>query len=344
VTLQAIRVLGSVAICYLAVTVEGHEIITCKSPDKKFGLRCVYADSQPYNGETTIIDLATHQNIFSLNTNWTLGEVKLVWSPDSQCAAYFAENANGYSTRVFLRNGSSFKEMALPELPTPKLPASATGSEPDTNTRVEALRWTGANDLLLEKELINPAWGRTALTITLGFNQGKPSTVQNAEQEKVSIIDYFLLLPANNFEAPPSAWLRKMRTNGEFFLCDSKPNNIDEKNGYMSCAGDGAQASFEVALFRHRDGRPLIALCSGELEGDDSVFLTFFEQGTEGKMQEIKHSMFTGSEKNFDAEMGEGKGNWRFVLPREGKTITVRAPKSKKVLHKFTWDGDKFKE
>jgi len=30
------------------------------------------------------------------------------------------------------------------------------------------------------------------------------------------------------------------------------------------------------------------------------------------------------------------------VLPQKGKTIVVRAPKIKKILHKFTWNGEKF--
>ena len=37
-----------------------------------------------------------------------------------------------------------------------------------------------------------------------------------------------------------------------------------------------------------------------------------------------------------------GGGNREFVLPQKGKTILVRAPKSKKLLHKFTWNGEKF--
>jgi hypothetical protein len=52
---------------------------------------------------------------------------------------------------------------------------------------------------------------------------------------------------------------------------------VDLANGYMSCTGDGAQPEFEVALFRYRDGRPLLAICQGELEGPDSVYLEFFE-------------------------------------------------------------------
>ena len=70
----------------------------------------------------------------------------------------------------------------------------------------------------------------------------------------MSILDYFLLLPADTFEGPPYAWLYVMRANGEI---------IDKENGYLSGGADGAQPSFDVALFRYRDGRPLLALCSG---------------------------------------------------------------------------------
>jgi len=34
-------------------------------------------------------------------------------------------------------------------------------------------------------------------------------------------------------------------------------------------------------------------------------------------------------------------GEWDFVLPRTGKTILVHAPKRKKVVYKFTWNGEK---
>ncbi len=164
------------------------------------------------------------------------------------------------------------------------------------------------------------------------------------EQEKKSIVDYFLLLPADQFEGPPSVWLRHARTDARFYPCEAGPleQRVDEKNGYIKCAGDGAQPSFEVALFRYRDGRPLLALCSGELEGADSVDLRFFEMGADNKMHEITHSMFPGGQGQYDPETGEGKGNWQFVLPRQGKTILVRAQKGKKILHKFTWDGEKF--
>ena len=168
------------------------------------------------------------------------------------------------------------------------------------------------------------------------------------EQEKVSIIDYFLLLPPQDFEAPLLAWLRMMRGD-DYFPCDTEPeHNIDEKNGYMYCRGDGAQPSFAVALFRYHNGRPLLALCSGqleaELEGDDSTYLRFFEIDADNRMHAIKHSILPGLQRKYDPELGEGRGEWQFVLPQKGKTILVRAPKSKKILHRFAWDGEKFQE
>jgi hypothetical protein len=283
---------GLLASCCLAVSLKAGETTTCESPDGKFALRHVYTDMNPCVGDTAIIETATHKTILPLTSNRVLGELKLVWSADSQRVAYFEDDQNvgRRSTRVFLRSGSSFNEIQLPELPAPKLPENATGSDANTNTRVEPIKWVEPADLLLEKELINPTRGRAALKITLGFDQDNRLLVRNTEKEKTSIVDYFVLLPADYFEGPPSIWLRSMQTDSRWHLCDTKSgaNVIDEKNGYMACDGDGAQPGFEVALFRHRDGRPLLALCSDELEGDDSVSLRFFELGADKKMHELK--------------------------------------------------------
>ncbi|MDQ6654863.1 MAG: hypothetical protein M3Y80_03505 [Verrucomicrobiota bacterium] len=270
-----------------AFSVEAGEEITCQSPNGKFALRCVSADSQPYNGETMLVELPSHKPVLSLNPNWTVGQVKLVWSPDSQRVAYFAESSKDSSTRIFQRTGSAFNEIELPELPSPKTPENVLQSDADTHTRIEAVRWIGPAKLSLEKELQNRAWGRAAARIALKFDQENRASIQKVEQEKTSIVDYFLLLPADQFEGPPSDLLRDMRTGGSVYLCDSESREkyvVDEKNGYMRCAGDGAQASFEAALFRYRDGRPLLALCSGELEGSASVYLYFYEMGGNGKM------------------------------------------------------------
>jgi hypothetical protein len=180
---------GLLAICCLAVSLNAsHEVVSCKSPDGKFALRCVYAESQPYNGDTAIVDTATHKTVLPLDPNWSLGQVKWVCSPVSERVAYFAEKGKDYATRVFFRRDSSFAEVALPDLPSPKLPTNATaGSDTNTSTRTEPIRWSGSRDLLVEKELINPAWGRAALKITLGFDQQNQPSVRSAEQERVSI-------------------------------------------------------------------------------------------------------------------------------------------------------------
>ena len=128
-----------------------------------------------------------------------------------------------------------------------------------------------------------------------------------------------------------------MRANG---------NIIDKKNGYMSCPGDGAQPEFEVALFRYRDGRPLVALCSGELEGDDSVFLQFFELGPNGKMQSVDHWLLPvpDHQYKYDPEAPK-KPDWQFKLPRTDKTISIRSNNTAhKTLYKLTWNGERFEK
>jgi len=361
-----VALLGS---CCLAPCVNAREVISCKSPDGKFALRHVHEEKQPYAGDTAIIEVATGKTVAPLDSNWNSGYLKLLWSRDSQRVSYFAdnthstENAGGCSTRVFFRNGSTFNEVKLPELPSPKLPpkAVATDSDAHTTRRVEPMQWLENGDLVLESEVLNDAWGRAASKITIGFDPENRAAIRSAEQEKVSIVDYFLLLPADRFEGPPSVWLRHARTGGHTYPCEAEPRekSIDEKNGYMSCGGDGAQASFDVALFLYRDGRPLLALCQAgepEVEEERSVYsyLSFFELGADGKMHEITNSMsndsslslalFPGVQREYDRWVAEGKGDWEFVLPRKGKTILVRAPKTKKILHRFTWTGEKFEK
>ncbi len=106
----------------------------------------------------------------------------------------------------------------------------------------------------------------------------------------------------------------------------------------MSCIGDGAQPEFEVALFRYREGRPLLVICGGELEGPESVYLDFFELGSDATMHKVRRSIFPV------ADAGNEKGNWRFQVPREGKTILVRDQRSGKIQRKLTWNGEKFVE
>jgi hypothetical protein len=249
----------------------------------------------------------------------------------------FATIGRAERPEFFFRNGSMFDEIKMPELPSPQVPdlPKPDASNSETTRRVEPIRWLESGDLLLESELQNKAGARAALQITLGFEQHNKPVIRKSEQEKMSILDYFLLLPPDTFEGPPSGWLDLVRANGEV---------IDKESGYMTCAASGAQPEFEVSLFRHRNGRPLLALCAGELEGTDSVQLQFFELGAGGKMHRVSRPVLPGGDLKNDPGMGYVKEGWQFELPRTGKTIRVRAQKGGKILHKFTWDGEKFQE
>jgi hypothetical protein len=154
--------------------------------------------------------------------------------------------------------------------------------------------------------------------------------LRGADEKKMTVADYYLRLPDKTFEGPAADWLQ--------FLKQPKCGLVDLANGYMSCIGDGAQPPFQITLFRYRDGRPLLALCQGELEGTDSLFLDFFEMRSDGRMHTTRRSIFPVK------DAGNDEGNWRFELPRQGRTILVRSQKSGKVLRKFTWNGEKFVE
>jgi hypothetical protein len=326
-----------------AVSLNAREVITCKSPDGKFALRHSHAEQQPYAGDTAIIEASTKKVVMPLTSNREISQLALVWSSDSKRVAYYHAELERQQTRVFFRTRSSFNEIKLPELPSPRTPpvVATTDADAKTSTRIQPIEWFPSGDLLLEKELQNPTWGRAALKITLGFDKENRCFVRQSEQEKMSIVDYFLLLPEDQFEGRPSTWLNHARTGGAPYLCKGEPGGgiVDEKNGYISCGGSGAQSSFEVALFRHRNGRPLLALAEGgapEEEGPLSVYLKFFELGVDGKMHETTRSIFPIPDSWED--------RWQFILPREGRTILVREPKSKKILHRFTWDGENFRE
>ena len=175
---------------------------------------------------------------------------------------------------------------------------------------------------------------RIFLSVSLALLAGVflPSPLRGTDDKKMTVVDYYLRLPDQTFEGPAADWLR--------FLKQPKCGVVDLANGYMSCIGDGAQPPFEVALFRYRDPARtgLLALCQGELEGVKSLFLDFFEVGSDGKMHKTRRSIFPVK------DAGNDKGNWSFELPRKGRTFLVRSQKSGKVLRKFTWNGEKFVE
>jgi len=172
---------------------------------------------------------------------------------------------------------------------------------------------------------------RLSIFVGLAFGLCLALSLRAADERKMTVVECFLRLPDKTLEAPPRAWLGNAQV-------------IDKQNGYISIAGDGAQPSFQVALFRYRDGRPLLALCSGELEGDDSVTPDFFELGSDGKMHKVSRRIFPIGDRWSSGEYESKYEDLQFELPRRGRTILVRSHKSGKVLHKFTWNCEKFVE
>ena len=312
------------------------EYVESKSPDGKFELHVTRGDKQPFPQSDALVERATRKVIVNLDKDALYApEAKLVWSGDSQRFAYVREtneDPESVDTRVFQRNGATFDEIKLPDLPPPKLPSQASSSEP-RRVYIKALRWPDANSLELNYEIITDSGWRGAETISLKFDGQSSPAIVKTEAEPVSIVDYFLLLPDDTLELRPRHW----RYNATV---------VDKKNGYISESGDGAQPSFEVALFRYRDGRPLLAVCQAELESDDPrcVSVEFFDLGEDGKMKKIDRKIFPVRDQWDSGEQNKKYEDFRFIFPRQGRTILVRNAKTKKILHKVTWNGEKFVE
>jgi hypothetical protein len=331
--LCSIFFLVAAGFCLSSSFCDADDYLTSKSPDGKFALHVSRGDKQPFPQSSEIVDSKVRTVILALGKDKVFDpEAKLLWSNDSQWAAYVTrtkEYDDDTATRVFLRNGAAFNEIKMPDIAPPKIPDGASSSD-EQHPRIIPLRWTKPGLLELEYEILSESWGRTVEQISIQFDNGHNASVVKSEPERVSIVDYYLLLPKDTFETPPRQWLHNA--------------NVDKENGYMDVSGDGAQPSFEVALFRCRDGRPLLAVCSGQLEGDDRVSLEFFELGADGKMQKVPRKIFPIGDQWSSEEDGKKYEDFRFDLPRHGRTVLVRHGKTKKILHRVTWNGEKFVE
>jgi len=170
---------------------------------------------------------------------------------------------------------------------------------------------------------------RLILVLLLAFTSMQLPQLEATDAKRLRVVDYFLRLPDKTFEGPAKDWLSFLRQPSQ-----PKSGVYDPANGYLSCTGDGAQPPFEVALFRYRDDRPLLAVCQGELEGKSSKYLAFYEPSFGGRMHEVKRSIFP---------IADEKG-YIFELPRKGRTVIVRTEKGGKQKAKYMWDGEKFVE
>lgn len=322
--------------CLAFLHSNADEYVASKSPDGKLALHVTRGDKQPFPQSDAVIERANRKVVVELDKDSLFApEAKLVWSRNSQRFAYVretSEDPDAFGTRVFQRNGASFDEIKLPDLPPPKLPSQASRSEKD-RVYIKAVRWPDANSLELNYEIITDDGWRGAETISLKFDGKNPPTIVKTEAEPVSIVDYFLLLPDDALELRPRHW----RYNETI---------ADKKNGYISEAGDGAQPSFAAALLRYKDGQPLLAVCQDdeEFEGEGCASVEFFDLGPDSKMKKLDRKIFPVHDEWESGEQNKKYEDFRFILPRGGRTILVRSAKTKKVLHKVTWNGEKFIE
>ena len=96
----------------LVPSLKAKDIIRDKSPDGKFALRITKEDE---GWGAAIINLKSKEDVMGLEIyqNFT-EEAHLVWSKDSQRAAYFEPDRRGGRTTVYFRKGSVFEEVSLP--------------------------------------------------------------------------------------------------------------------------------------------------------------------------------------------------------------------------------------
>jgi hypothetical protein len=153
--------------------------------------------------------------------------------------------------------------------------------------------------------------------------------------KRLTVSDYFVMLPPKTLEAPAANWLS--------FLRQPDCGVEDKANGFLSCTGDGAQPPFQVVLFRFKDDRPLLAVCQAELEGRRNVYvqLDFYAFKGKGRMVKAPRSIFPVKDSAFPIDERTAHS---YELPRNGRTVLVRDLGSGKVRQKFTWNGERFVE
>ena len=189
---------------------EEKEIIKDKSPDKKFALRMTHGEE---GWDTSIVELPSKKKIIDLEVVATSGDherrawvasvdtfqiedyakdARLVWSNDSQRVAYFNEDRDEHTMSVYFRNGDTFEEVALPEIPRCD---EIKGEDPKNlgtvwyKTTPEA--WLDSGSLLVtfsgEWRRLDGETGAKAMigcerTITLAFDAQHKASIKKAEE------------------------------------------------------------------------------------------------------------------------------------------------------------------
>ena len=177
-------------ICLLP-SVEAKDIIRDKSPDGKFALRVI---EDEMGGRAAIIDLKSKVDVVELEIyqNYT-EQAHLVWSKDSQRVAYFEPHRRGGNTTVYFRNGDTFEEVELPELPQCKNPPAnkelhhvktvESAAAPKKWLSSGALVLNVRSEDLMENEAETEQTGQTcSQDVTIAFDANHKASVRGVKQ------------------------------------------------------------------------------------------------------------------------------------------------------------------
>jgi hypothetical protein len=203
-----------IANCFVS-SLNAEEMIKDKSPDGKFALRLIHGEE---GWETSIVELPSKKKIIDLEVIATSGDherrawvasvdtfriedyakdARLLWSNDSQRVTYFNEDRDEHTMSVYFRNGDTFEEVTLPEIPRCD---EIKGEDPknlDTvwyKTTPEA--WLDSGSLLVtfsgEWRRLNGETGAKAMigcerNITLVFDAQHHASVAKVEEPREAI-------------------------------------------------------------------------------------------------------------------------------------------------------------
>ena len=232
-------------------SIKAEEIIKDKSPDGTFALRMTHGEE---GWDTEILETAKKKKVIDLESVALSGdkdrivwmsdssepverygnEATLIWSRDSQRAAYYNLDRRDRTMSVYFRNGSSFEEVSLPEFP--KCDEIKNQDPKDVEIvhfGVKPIYWTDSGALSVSVE----HWWRTP--------EGKLRTCEPTFTITFDAQRHALLAKA---EEPPEEIGRKVESpKGTFFLeeLDAPTKNelgerIDDKEVWIVSAKDRA--------------------------------------------------------------------------------------------------------